>query len=755
MTNHYISRGTNKAKRLFVFVFLSGFFTFFQIAGKAQVSFEKEVEISDKGLFFDGEDVDPSTPNRGPKYDFVFGNRITPHGDCIKEYNGYIFMTWYRGGKNDRHVMLSRYNPNTGVIKTIEFGHQHNGFQNQPHLGESHNTIAVGICPIDGTIHMLYDMHSYSENRPSNGSLANDYFRYSYSKKNAATVSDSQFTLSQFVKDGDGDYKHLKMRNGTNYKSLTYPNFFLNKQGELFMWIREGGNTNGAYKFCKYDGTKWSDFTQFNVLNAKNKPGVDHNWGLYGDIKFESGKMRIGFLQRSNNKNDEYELNNGFHYAYSDDPNGLTQWKDHKGKGFSLPLFDPSKVKVSEPGDVLGVTGKNSVKITSGADWTVTERGDIHMVTTVGTGSARKNVHTYRKASANSFTTSTNFPGGNLYTYNNEVFLIGLNGGRVFVEKANGGTNSWTKIYQATSGKKFRHGNVYISDEGKLYFYLMEQKTGSAQPIYLQIIDLGLDQNVNQAPSVIITSPSNNASFELGEEIQLGATSTDTDGSVVKINFKIDDAFYKQVTSAPYKHTFTPTTAGTYKVAARAFDNENAQTEVFVLISVTAPNVAPEIEITEPSDNAIYQVGEAIPLAATASDPDGMVTKVNFKLNNAFYKLDNSAPFENSFVPSEPGTYIVGARAFDDDGGATEKTVTVFVEVVLSSIGELQEENNGVYPNPSQSGVFNLSVAKEYEVYSLHGELVGVGNGAQIDLSKQPRGIYFLHFNQDVVRLIK
>ncbi len=552
---------------------------------QAQVTLEKEVQISESGLYFDGENVgqDITIADNPLAYDYAFGRRITPHGDCIKEYQGYIFMTWYKGGEENRQVMLSRYNPTTGVVKTIQFGHQHTGYLNTPHIGESHNTIAVGIAGVDGTIHLLYDMHAYFENRPADGSLANDYFRYSYSKKGAATVPDEEFTLEQFVKDADGDYKHLKMREGTDYRKLTYPHFFLNEEGKLFMWIREGGSTNGAYKFCQYDGNSWSDFTQFNVLNASSDKDIEYNWGLYGDIKFVNGKMRIGFHQRSSNPNDDYSLNNGFHYAYSDDPNGLTQWKDHLGKEFSLPLLNPSIVKVSEPGDVLGVTGKNSVRIGSVADWTVSKRGDIHMVTVVGEGDAKKNVHSYRKADETTFTTVTDFPGGDLYTYKNEVYLIGLSGGRVFVEKAEGGTNNWTTIYKATEGKKYRHGNVYISGEGKLYFFLMEQGTGSAQPIHLQILDLGL---INELPTVTLTSPDDQAIFHLGDEIPLSAIASDVDGSIQKVNFKIDGKFYKLDSEPPYATTFTPTEAKVYKIGAKAFDDENATKEVTKTIEV-------------------------------------------------------------------------------------------------------------------------------------------------------------------------
>lgn len=459
----------------------------------AAVTFEKEVKIANGALFFDGEKVASGTPDR-PGYDYYFGNRISPHGDCIKEYKGFVFMTWYRGGEADRHVMLSRYNPNTGVTKTIEFPHRHTGYLNQPHIGESHNTIAVGIAPKDGTIHMLYDMHAYSENKPSSGAFANDYFRYSYSVKDAATVPDDQFTLDLFVNSNSGDYKHLGLRNDVDYRSLTYPNFFTNKEGDLFVWIREGGNNNGAYKFARYDGNSWTKFTQFNILDAKRR-GLDYNWGLYGDIKFENGKMRIGFSRRSSNNNDKYVYNNGHYYAYTDDPLGKSQWKDHLGNGFSLPLINPESIKISEPGDELGVSGANSVYMSAGSDWTVTANEDVHFVTNVKTADRKRTVkvHTYKKAGDRQFKTATNFPGGNLYTYENDVYLIGLAAGRVFVDRTPGGENNWTRLYQGPNdGRKFRHGVVHISN-GKLYYFLMENKSGSAQPIYLQIIDLGFD----------------------------------------------------------------------------------------------------------------------------------------------------------------------------------------------------------------------------------------------------------------------
>lgn len=468
----------------------------------ATPKFEKEIKITDSGLYFDGKKVGKkANNNHSDVYDFHFGRRITPHGDSIKKYQQYVFMTWYRGGKDDRHVMLTRYNTKTGTLATIEFPHQHSGFRNQWWIGESHNTIAVGISPIDDTVHLLYDMHAYSKDRPADGSLARDYFRYTYSYPGLASAADKDFTLDKFVKDKtDNDYKHLTLtgkEDAEAFSGLTYPKFFLNTDGTLLMYMRKGGNNNGGYKFANYkaDQKRWSEFTEFNVMNAKSH-GNKYNWGLYGSMKYVNGKLRVGFQQRANIQDDKYVYQNGFYYAYSNAPDGGSQWQDHRGQNVAIPLINSDLIKVSEPGDLIPEKGKNQVYMVGGFDWTVTKRGDIHIIGKVRnmSNTQNKNVHTYKPAGAKSFITSTEFSGADsIYTAGDNIYIIGLNrSGRPYIERAKGGTNNFERIYDASTGRKFRHGNVYI-DDGKLYYYLMEKGSGTAQPIYLQVIDLNIE----------------------------------------------------------------------------------------------------------------------------------------------------------------------------------------------------------------------------------------------------------------------
>lgn len=94
-------------------------------------------------------------------------------------------------------------------------------------------------------------------------------------------------------------------------------------------------------------------------------------------------------------------------------------------------------------------------------------------------------------------------------------------------------------------------------------------------------------QSVNVAPSVSITSPSNNASFTLPASISINANATDSDGSISKVEFfRGADKIGEDVTS-PYSITWTGMAAGTYSITAKATDDKGATTtSSAILVSV-------------------------------------------------------------------------------------------------------------------------------------------------------------------------
>lgn len=60
-----------------------------------------------------------------------------------------------------------------------------------------------------------------------------------------------------------------------------------------------------------------------------------------------------------------------------------------------------------------------------------------------------------------------------------------------------------------------------------------------------------------------------------------------------------------------------------------------------------------------------------------------------------------------------------------------------------------------VVPNPTESLVRITGYTGKYSVYDLQGNTVLDGNGEIVDLSQQPSGMYFIHFGNEKVKVIK
>lgn len=333
------------------------------------------------------------------------------------------------------------------------------------------------------------------------------------------------------------------------------------------------------------------------------------------------------------------------------------------------------------------------------------------------------------------------------------------------------------KIAEEDGVVRFQDGYFDCSDAGMLYFQITGNRTPGVQEVrdaLLCYIDGTPSDNNNNnnggnvAPTVSVSSPANNAVFLVGQEISLTADASDPDGNLDKVNFKIDDAFYKTDNQRPFANTFTPDRAGTYKIAAKAFDKDGLSAEKFVTITVNEvpqENQAPTVEVTSPTQGQVFQLGDTIDLGANATDPDGNLEKVNFKINGEFYKTDGQRPFENTFTPQEAGTYEIAARAFDKDGLSIEKSITITVEATLSNESFLENdqfEELSVYPSPT-SRVLNVTgfegIDSKVSIIDATGKVlirktVNVGN-SQIFVSRLPKGLYFMRIqNNSAMRTI-
>ncbi|MFW5775336.1 MAG: Ig-like domain-containing protein [Chitinivibrionales bacterium] len=91
-------------------------------------------------------------------------------------------------------------------------------------------------------------------------------------------------------------------------------------------------------------------------------------------------------------------------------------------------------------------------------------------------------------------------------------------------------------------------------------------------------------------------------------------------------------------------------------------------------------NQSPEVEITAPVDNALFDAPANISIQASAGDVDGSVSKVEFFNGSTRLGEDNSASYSFTWSNVEPGSYTITAKATDDQGAtAVSSPITVVV----------------------------------------------------------------------------
>jgi hypothetical protein len=172
-------------------------------------------------------------------------------------------------------------------------------------------------------------------------------------------------------------------------------------------------------------------------------------------------------------------------------------------------------------------------------------------------------------------------------------------------------------------------------------------------------------------PAVALTQPADGATFTAPATVNLGATASDADGSVAKVEFFNGAAKLGEDTTAPYGYTWNSVAAGDYTLTARATDNLGATTTSTASTITVSANSPPTANITYPAHGAIFAWKPTFTITATASDPDGNVTKVEFRDGTTVLGQDTSPPYSFTWRNVPPGNHLLTARATDNAGAVT------------------------------------------------------------------------------------
>ena len=133
--------------------------------------------------------------------------------------------------------------------------------------------------------------------------------------------------------------------------------------------------------------------------------------------------------------------------------------------------------------------------------------------------------------------------------------------------------------------------------------------------------------------------------------------------------------------TAPFTFAWSGVGPGTYALTAKATDNDGATTTTAattITVSAAPPsNQPPTVTLTTPANGASFNAPASVSLAATASDPNGTVAKVEFFNGTTKLSQDTTAPYSRTWSGVGAGTYGLTAKATDNLGSAAKPTLTV------------------------------------------------------------------------------
>ncbi len=92
----------------------------------------------------------------------------------------------------------------------------------------------------------------------------------------------------------------------------------------------------------------------------------------------------------------------------------------------------------------------------------------------------------------------------------------------------------------------------------------------------MRVLTVTNNPPVNQAPTVSLTGPANNATYNAPASITITANASDADGNVTKVEFYNGSTKLGEDASAPYSLAWSNVGAGTYTITAKATDNLGA-----------------------------------------------------------------------------------------------------------------------------------------------------------------------------------
>ncbi|KAI1374238.1 hypothetical protein F4677DRAFT_426527 [Hypoxylon crocopeplum] len=299
--------------------------------------------------------ADPSISVLGPDpthRNFVLNGNAFQQ-DAIQSFNGWQYACFYSalstdGATEPLYIHLSRRKLPEGKWETFVF-------DDYPQTtDDGHNTVQLGICPGDGTIHLSYDHHC-------------DIIRYRHSQAGVAKSPESTTWSAALFTPHLSHLPGLGAEHDELFSYVTYPRF-VQLGSDLLFSFRTGKAGLGDDHVCVYS----AQTSSYEVLGT-NLKGVDNNpyihgldvrdgrlhatWVYRGFVLYDGWDDLLDTKHKQQRGPNSAENNHNICYAYSDD--GGRTWRNGADEAVA-DLARGESVRPDSPGIVAFEIPKGS-----------------------------------------------------------------------------------------------------------------------------------------------------------------------------------------------------------------------------------------------------------------------------------------------------------------------------------------------------------------------------------------------------------
>jgi len=177
----------------------------------------------------------------------------------------------------------------------------------------------------------------------------------------------------------------------------------------------------------------------------------------------------------------------------------------------------------------------------------------------------------------------------------------------------------------------------------------------------------------NKPPTVTLTSPTDGASFFASATIGLAANASDSDGSVVRVDFFQGTTLIGTSTTPPYTATWSNVAIGSYTLTAKATDNKGAAA-TSAPVSITV-NSATALVINTPASDAAVNISAGVAVSGTFEGTADSTIFVDDGNSSVLATISG-----NSFaatVPAAIGATTITAKLSRTDNTSASRSISV------------------------------------------------------------------------------